>query len=169
MTLLKQLADLFAAGLKAAGWASAASRVLGGAQALRFARMHAELLAQPVFRHFIATSENNDPPFYLSHRHYLSKRLSYRQRIGYAVTHYAYEGSRHSKAYRDAVYQDGGLALWSKAVNGAQYSIRLCATINPRNEGGNSIRLSVDACAFARCRTYGSTARLSTPRSAFPP
>jgi hypothetical protein len=29
----------------------------------------------------------------------------------------------------------------------AEYSIRLCATINPRNEGGNSIRLTVDgAC-----------------------
>jgi uncharacterized protein VirK/YbjX len=131
--------------------------------------MHAELLAQPVFRRFIATSENNDPLFYLSHRHYLSQRLSYRQRIGCAITHYAYEGSRHSEAYRDAVYQNGGLALWSKAVNGAQYSIRLCATINPRNEGGNSIRLIVDgACLCEMSYVWLDGSVVDAPIGIFP-
>ena len=148
-TLLTQLADLFADEFKAEGLLSAAKRVLGGAQALRFARAHRELLAQPVFSQHVATHDNEDPLFYLSHRHYLSNRLSYLQRIQCANTHYAYEGSRHDEPYIRAVCRTGGLSLWSSASGGKDYAIRLCRTTKPSNEGGNSIVLEADGVCLS--------------------
>ena len=142
--LWKYLADMFVEELKTQGSVNAALRLAGTVGVLWFRRQHRELFELDVYRNYIATSENRDALFHLSHRHYLSTRIGYRQRVECALTHYRYEGQHYDDRYKNAVYRDDGLVLWSRSVDGIDYSIRLRSTQDPRHEGGTSIVLQAD-------------------------
>jgi uncharacterized protein VirK/YbjX len=139
--MLNHLADIVVSELAAGRWQGAAIRAAGAARTLRFMRQYRELSDLDIVRLYIATQDSRDVLFHLSHRHYLSTRLSPGQRIQWALTHYKYEARTHTTPYKQAVYGKGGIPLWSATVCGTTYTIRLRAATPPRNEGGMSVLL----------------------------
>src|SRR6184192_1657748 len=124
--------------------ASAVCRLGGAMRALAHPKLQEELVDLEIIRDYIRRSQDRDALFHLSHRHYLSTRLGNPQRIECALNHYRYEGDNYDTVYKNAVYRDGGLVIWSKAVDGVVYAIKLLATTNPPQEGGTGVMLCAD-------------------------
>ena len=57
------------------------------------------------------------------------------------MAHYRFEGERYDSRYKDAVYRDGGVVLWSRTVEAVSYVLKLRATTDIRHEGGISVVL----------------------------
>jgi uncharacterized protein len=86
----------------------------------------------------------SDPLFFLTHKHYLSSRLTLAQRIECAVNHFEFE-QRHRRAdYHELVYRASGLVLWTKLVEGVRYALRLTTERDHLYEGDLSVILTVD-------------------------
>lgn len=142
--LWSHLADLFVRQRELAGAANALLMFGGAFTAYFFRREHRELFGLDIFRDYLGGIDGGDVLFHLSHRHYLSKALSYRQRVQCALTHYQFEGRGHDLAYKEAVYRGQGLELWSETVDETRYSLKLRATTELRHEGGISVVLYAD-------------------------
>lgn len=82
---------------------------------------------------------NSDPLFFLSHRYFLAKGLSARQRAQCALFHYEYEVNNFGPFYLDRVYRGDGLTLWSETIDGNSYDIKLMPGNDVLYEGGLSI------------------------------
>jgi uncharacterized protein VirK/YbjX len=93
---------------------------------LLFQRAHRQLLSLDVHRRYVVLA-HDDVFHHLSHRHYLAKGMSLRQRVRSVLTHYRFEESSFDAAYKRAVYRDGGLALWQHRdeARGWRFEIRL--------------------------------------------
>jgi len=109
-----------------------------------FYRRHRELLELEIFQKYIDVVQDADVLFHLSHRHYLSNTFTQRERLECALAHYRFEGERYDSCYKDAVYRDGGVTLWSRTFEVVNYRLKLRATTDLRHEGGISIVLCAD-------------------------
>lgn len=143
-SIWRHLSGLLAHCGKHEGWFNALLRFAGGLTAYVFHRKHRELFGLGLFRDYVAAEGNGDVLAHLSHRHYLSRRFGYAQRIGCALSHYRYEDRHYSDCYKRAVYRDGGLALWSATVDNTHFSLRLVAGTELRHEGAISVVLMAD-------------------------
>ncbi len=142
--LLSHLAELFIRHREVAGPVNAALMFAGAFTACLFRSEHRELFGLEIFTKYLAAPGHGDVLFHLSHRHYLSKKLSYRQRVRCALTHYRYEGEHHDGRYKDAVYGAAGLTLWSTVMGETCYRVKLHASTDLRHEGGISAVLVAD-------------------------
>ncbi|CAN5182606.1 hypothetical protein BH11PSE9_BH11PSE9_02940 [soil metagenome] len=113
----------------------------GAVRALAFRKRHRELLGLEIVEKYIADASDGDVLFHVSHRHYLSTTFNQRERVEAALFHYRYEGEHYDACYKDAVYRDGGIVLWSREVGGFTYALKLRATTDLRHEGGISVVL----------------------------
>lgn len=140
-SLRGHLICLFGRQLETEGFISTALMFAGIARAMIFHKMHRELLQLEIFEKYIGGVQDTDVLFHLSHRHYLSNTFNHRERIECALTHYRFEGERYDSRYKDAVYRDGGVILWSRTADEVNYVLKLVATTALRHEGGISIVL----------------------------
>ena len=114
---------------------------------LLFQRAHRQLLALDVHRRYVAQA-HDDVFHHLSHRHYLVKGLSLRQRVRCVLIHYRFEEFAFDAAYKRAVYRDGGLLLWRhEDAAGCEFAIRLEMGSRLNAEGD----LTISASAGGTC------------------
>lgn len=123
-----------------ASWAACIARSL---RVLLFRRSHTELLAMDIYRNYV-TQVHDDVFHHLSHRNYLAKGLSLRQRVRCVLTHYRFEDATFDAAYKRAVYRDGGLVLWQHDTNGGQVAVRLGMAQRLNAEGDLTLSLLAD-------------------------
>lgn len=142
--LWKHMFGLFAETRRADGWLDACLRFIGAARAFSSYREHRELLGLEIVDKYVGDTGKGEALFHLSHRHYLSTELSFRDRVDCALTHYRYEGQSYAGAYKEAVYRHAGLTLWSRTVEARNYALVLRATTDLRHEGGISVVLMAD-------------------------
>jgi uncharacterized protein len=82
---------------------------------------------------------------------YLSKNFTLAQRIGCAISHYAFEARNYGPRYHHPVHQSGsGLVLWERTVDGTRYSIALISTPDTRREGDLSVLCLVNDVRVCR-------------------
>jgi uncharacterized protein len=86
---------------------------------------HQALCQLDVYRNYVAAPANDDLFHHLSHRDYLVRGLSARQRVQCVLAHYRFEETNFSNAYKQAVYLSGGLPLWQHAEGADSFVIRL--------------------------------------------
>jgi uncharacterized protein VirK/YbjX len=91
-----------------ASWLACVARSL---RVLLFRRAHLQLLALDIHRRYVIRA-HDDVFHHLSHRHYLARGLSLRQRVRCVLAHYGFEEAMFDAAYKRAIYRDGGLTLW---------------------------------------------------------
>lgn len=120
-----------------ASWAACIARSL---RVLLFRRAHVELLAMGVYRNYV-TQVHDDVFHHLSHRNYLAKGLSLRQRVRCVLTHYRFEDATFDAAYKHAVYRDGGLVLWQHEEDGSKVEVRLGMAQRLNAEGDLTLTL----------------------------
>jgi uncharacterized protein VirK/YbjX len=120
-----------------ASWAACIVRSL---RVLLFRRAHAELLAMDVYRNYV-TQVHDDVFHHLSHRNYLARGLSLRQRVRCVLTHYRFEDATFDAAYKHAVYRDGGLVLWQHEADGSKVEVRLGMAQRLNAEGDLTLTL----------------------------
>ena len=120
-----------------ASWAACIVRSL---RVLLFHRAHVELLAMDVYRNYV-TQAHDDVFHHLSHRNYLAKGLSLRQRVRCVLTHYRFEDATFDAAYKHAVYRDGGLVLWQHEADGSKVEVRLGMAQRLNAEGDLTLTL----------------------------
>jgi uncharacterized protein VirK/YbjX len=120
-----------------ASWAACIARSL---RVLLFRRAHVELLAMDVYRNYV-TQVHDDVFHHLSHRNYLARGLSLRQRVRCVLTHYRFEDATFDAAYKHAVYRDGGLVLWQHEADGSKVEVRLGMAQRLNAEGDLTLTL----------------------------
>lgn len=120
-----------------ASWAACIARSL---RVLLFRRAHVALLAMDVYRNHV-TQVHDDVFHHLSHRNYLAKGLSLRQRVRCVLTHYRFEDATFDAAYKHAVYRDGGLVLWQHEADGSKVEVRLGMAQRLNAEGDLTLTL----------------------------
>jgi uncharacterized protein VirK/YbjX len=123
-----------------ASWLACIARSL---RVLLFYRDHLRLLALDIYRHHL-TEVHDDVFHHLSHRNYLAKGLSLRQRVRCVHTHYRFEGATFDAAYQQAVYRDGGLLLWQHDAGGGRVEVRLGMAQRLNAEGDLTLSLLAD-------------------------
>jgi uncharacterized protein len=121
-------------------WLACIARSL---RVLLFRHAHRQLLALDIHRRYVALA-HDDVFHHLSHRHYLAKGLSLRQRVCCVLAHYRFEEAAFDAAYKRAVYRTGGLPLWrhEEAAGGWRFEIRLEMAPRLSAEGDLTIALS---------------------------
>jgi uncharacterized protein VirK/YbjX len=126
-----------------ASWAACIARSL---RVLLFRRAHRELLAMDIYRNYV-TQVHDDVFHHLSHRNYLARGLSLRQRVRCVLTHYRFEDATFDTAYKHAVYRDGGLVLWQHdggGEDGGRVEVRLMMAQRLNAEGDLTLSLLAD-------------------------
>lgn len=121
-------------------WAACVARSL---RVLLFYRAHAALLAMPVYR-FHVRQVHDDVFHHLSHRHYLARDLSLRERVRCVLAHYRFEDATFDAAYQRAVYRTGGLLLWHHDAGSGRVEIRLGMAQRLNAEGDLTLTLLAD-------------------------
>ena len=123
-----------------ASWAACIARSL---RVLLFYRAHRDLLAKDVVRHYVCRA-HDDVFHHLSHRHYLARDLSLRQRVRCVATHYRFEDVTFDTAYKRAVYRTGGLLLWHHDTGTGRVEVRLGMAQRLNAEGDLTLTLLAD-------------------------
>jgi uncharacterized protein VirK/YbjX len=118
---------------------------------LMFQRAHRQLLSLDVHRSYVAAA-HDDVYHHLSHRHYLAKGMPLRDRVRCVLAHYSFEEKTFDTAYKQAVYRDGGLALWRhREENGGwRFEIRLEMASRLCAEGDLTIVMSANGACLHR-------------------
>jgi uncharacterized protein VirK/YbjX len=124
-------------------WLACIARSL---RVLLFQRSHRKLLALDVHRRYVRPA-HDDVFHHLSHRHYLAKDLTLRERVRCVLIHYRFEEYAFDAAYKRAVYRDGGLPLWTQEAAGCRFAIRLEMASRLSAEGD----LTISASAGGTC------------------
>jgi len=148
-----------------ASWIACIARSL---RVLLFPLAHARLLALPIYRRHLV-HVHDDVFHHLSHRDYLAKGLSLRQRVRCVATHYRFEDSAFDDAYRQAVYRDGGLPLWTHAGPEGCCAIRLEMAPRLSAEGDLMLVASLDGVTLHRLSFSWVEGRLAGAAAALPP
>jgi uncharacterized protein VirK/YbjX len=163
------LAHLYKHWLARRGEGNLASWLVSIARSLRvllYYRDHRALCQLDVYRNYVAPKAANDLFHHLSHRDYLFKGLTARQRVRCALSHYRFEETTFDTEYKQAVYLAGGLALWQHAAGGSNFLIRLEMATRANAEGDLAIALVADGkCLHRLAFTWveGATVGLSAP------
>jgi uncharacterized protein VirK/YbjX len=126
-----------------ASWWACIARSL---RVLLFYRTHLQLLGFEIYRKHL-TQVHDDVFHHLSHRDYLARRLTLRQRVRCVSTHYRFEEQYFDTAYKQAVYRDGGLPLWRRDGEGGPFELRLEMASRLNAEGD----LTILALAGGKC------------------
>jgi uncharacterized protein VirK/YbjX len=120
---------------------------------------------------YFSNKKKRDTFFFLTHDYYLSRAFTLAQRVDCAINHYSFEGQNYGPNYHRSVYQSPrGLALWHRVVDGASYSIYLCATEDYRYEGDLSVLCFVNdtrVCRVSFSYVDGSLFGLQPGRTMF--
>jgi len=129
-------------------WLACVARSL---RVLLFRRAHRQLLALDIHRRYVALA-HDDVFHHLSHRHYLAKGLSLRQRVQCVLAHYRFEEGAFDAAYKRAVYRNGGLLLWrlEDAAGRRRFEIRLEMAPRLSAEGDLTIAMRADGACLHR-------------------
>jgi uncharacterized protein VirK/YbjX len=123
-----------------ASWLACIARSL---RVLLFYRDHLKLLALDIYRHHL-TQVHDDVFHHLSHRNYLAKGLSLRERVRCVHVHYRFEEATFDAAYQQAVYRDGGLVLWEQVSEGGHVALKLGMAERLNAEGDLTLSLLAD-------------------------
>ncbi|MCS0615824.1 DUF535 family protein [Massilia kyonggiensis] len=121
-------------------FASWAACIACSLRVLLFRRAHVELLTMDIYRHYV-TQVHDDVFHHLSHRNYLARGLSLRQRVRCVLTHHRFEDATFDAAYKHAVYRDGGLVLWQHEADGSKVEVRLGMAQRLNAEGDLTLTL----------------------------
>jgi uncharacterized protein len=127
-------------------WSACIGRSL---RVLLFYRTHARLAATPLYRDYLIAA-HDDVFHHLSHRDYLAKGLSLRERVRCVLVHSRFEEASFDAAYKQAVYRDGGLALWRHEADGRHFAIRLTMASRLNAEGDLTLVASADGVCLHR-------------------
>jgi len=111
---------------------------------MAYLKKNSDLFSLPLIRRYIAIPDDVNQLFHVRHRYYLCMDFNLCARIDSALSHYRFENDFHNEKYKELVYRDGGLVLWSAFFNGTYYEIRLRGSNKDRHEGGTSIVMLVD-------------------------
>ena len=95
-------------------------------------------------------NHRRDQLYFLTHKYYLSKKFTWRQRVRAAMDHQEYEIQNYDFEYARCVYRSGGLLLWQWSVDGLRFTIVLVATEDNRHEGDLSVILYVNNTRLCR-------------------
>lgn len=118
--------------------------ILRSARVFLFHRTHRDLLRLPVYADYVLPAAPGYDLFHhLARRYYLSRDLDLRERVAALAAHYRFEESGFDAGYKVQVYRADGLQLWSREVDGVQFSIRLALGYRYAAEGDLSISLLV--------------------------
>jgi hypothetical protein len=117
---------------------------------LAYYRDHRALCRLGLYRNHVAGPSNDDLFHHLSHRDYLIKGLSARQRVQAVLSHYRFEKTTFDDAYKDAVYGQGGLPLWQIDAEASRFTIRLEMGSRSNAEGDLSVALVADGKCLHR-------------------
>jgi uncharacterized protein VirK/YbjX len=118
--------------------------ILRSSRVFLFLRTHRELLRLAVYAdNVLPTAPRYDLFHHLGRRYYLSRDLGLRERVAALAWHYRFEEAHFDSGYKLQVYRAGGLLLWSREVDGVQFSIRLALGYRYAAEGDLSISLLV--------------------------
>lgn len=109
--------------------------VVRSLRVLLFWREHQALCRLDVVRNYVAAPSNDDLFHHLSHRDYLVRGLSARERVRCALAHYRFEEITFNNAYKHAVYVAGGLPLWRHEDGANSFMIRLEMAARMNAEG----------------------------------
>lgn len=146
-------------------WLACVARSL---RVLLFYRDHARLLRLDMYRHYLVRT-HDDVFHHLSHRDYLARDLSLRERVRCVGTHYRFEDARFDAAYKHAVYRNGGLLLWRHEAGGIHFAIRLELAPRLAPEGDLMLVFSAGAIPLHRLSfswVDGAFAGIDTPGAA---
>ena len=113
-------------------WALSVARSM---RVFRWPGQHRQLCELDLFRRYIAADSDSDVFHHLSHRDYLSRHLTPRQRVSCVLSHYQYENATFDDSYKRAVYGGAGLTLWQHEQDGRTYSIILKSSQRYLGEG----------------------------------
>jgi hypothetical protein len=117
---------------------------------LAYYREHRALCRLGVYRNHVAQPGNDDPFHHLSHRDYLIKGLSARQRVQAVLSHYRFEETTFNDAYKAAVYGQRSLPLWQYDDDGASFVIQLEMASRSNAEGDLTLALVADGKCLHR-------------------
>lgn len=120
-----------------------------------FYRFHRRLLALEIYRNYVSAA-HDDVFHHLSHRNYLIRGLTLRQRVQCVATHYHFDEATFDRAFKRAVYADGGLVLWERNLDGIAVSIKLEMAARLCAEGDLTICAYVDKLAL-HCLSFSWT------------
>ncbi|MCS0628392.1 VirK/YbjX family protein [Telluria mixta] len=132
---------------------SLSSWVLCIARSLRvlaYYRDHRALCQLGVYRNHVAKDASEDLFHHLSHRDYLIKGLSPRQRVQAVLSHYRFEETTFNDGYLDAVYGQRGLPLWHHQDDGSTFMIQLEMASRSNAEGDLTLALIADGKCLHR-------------------
>lgn len=121
-------------------WAASVARSL---RVLRWPATHRQLCELPLFQRYVAPDSDGDVFHHLSHRDYLSRHLTPRQRVACVLSHYRFENDNFDDDYHRAIYGGPGLALWEHRQGGQLYSIILRSRQRHLGEGDLQVALYV--------------------------
>jgi uncharacterized protein VirK/YbjX len=113
-------------------WATSVARSM---RVLRWPAQHRQLCNLDIFRRYICTGSDSDVFHHLSHRDYLSRHLTPRQRVSCVLSHFGFENATFDDSYKRAVYGGSGLTLWQHEQDGRVYSIILKSSQRYLGEG----------------------------------
>lgn len=127
-----------------ASWMLSIARSL---RVLRYWREHQALCRLDLVRRFVAAAPHDDLFHHLSHRRYLSRDLSARERVQCVLSHYRFEDAAFGNAYHQAVYGGGGLTLWQhQAQTGSgAHDFLLRLEMAPRADAEGDLTISLVA------------------------
>lgn len=143
-------------------WVACIGRSL---RAVLFYRFHRRLLALDIYRNYVSVA-HDDVFHHLSHRNYLTRGLTLRQRVQCVGSHYRFEEATFDRSYKRAVYADGGLVLWERKLDDIAVSIKLEMAARLCAEGDLTICAYVDDLALHRLSfswTEGSFVGIDAP------
>jgi uncharacterized protein VirK/YbjX len=127
--------------------------VVRAARSLRvlyYLREHAALCRLAVVREHIARAAPHEVFHHLTHRGYLLRGLTVRQRVHCALFHCRFDETTFDAAWQHAVYRGGGLRLWQHEANGSTFFIRLEMAVRLDAEGDLTIALVADGKVLHR-------------------
>lgn len=137
---------------------------------LLYYRDHQQLCQLDVVRNYVAAPPNDDLFHHLSHRDYLARGLSARERVQAVLAHYHFEETSFNSAYKQAVYLGGGLPLWQHAADGSEFRIQLEMASRANAEGDLTIALIAEGKCLHRLSfswVDGSFAGVAAPMVPF--
>jgi uncharacterized protein VirK/YbjX len=123
-------------------WAASVARSM---RVFRWPGQHRQLCDLDIFQRYIGTGSDSDVFHHLSHRDYLSRHLTPRQRVSCVLSHFTYENATFDDSYKRAVYGGAGITLWQHPHEGRVYSIILKSSQRYLGEGDLHLALYSDA------------------------
>jgi uncharacterized protein VirK/YbjX len=152
---------------------SLSSWILCVARTLRvmlYYRDHHALCQLDVYRNYVASPPNDDLFHHLSHRDYLVKGLSARQRVQCVLAHYRFEETTFNNAYKQAVYVNRSLPLWQHSCEHGEFMIQLEMASRMNAEGDLTIAFVANGKCLHRLSfswVEGALAGVPSPMTIF--